>query len=121
MENKLRDIIDYINNNDIDCDSYMIDVLKEMDLNDSSTLEKALAIRKRYDENNSKYPEKIMCQLRQRLGLDDKYDQSMDDVIEKMNKNEVFENLLRWNGIIGWEGTIKEWVNVVYDVKLDEN
>ncbi|WP_075823969.1 hypothetical protein [Clostridium perfringens] len=90
MENKLRDIIDYINENDIDCDSYIIDVLKEMDLKDNSTLEKALIIRKRYDENNSKYPEKIMCQLRLRLGLDDKYDQSMDDIIENMDRNEVF-------------------------------
>ncbi|WP_346938066.1 hypothetical protein [uncultured Clostridium sp.] len=74
-----------------------------------------------YRENsNNKYSEEIMKYLRQREGLN-KYDFSNDDEINKMSPNEAFDNVVKWNGLLGgYSNTIKSWVKEIYGVDLDE-
>lgn len=65
------------------------------------------------------YPDEVMEAIRQNLDLESD-DTSMDKKIMKMSKDEIFDRLLTWNGLIGYEGTIREWVNDVYGVELGE-
>lgn len=67
----------------------------------------------------NKYEEYIMKDLRQRLGLEPD-DESKDDEIMSMSKDEVFESLLEWEGIIGYAGIIRSYVEDVYGVCLSE-
>lgn len=76
---------------------------------------------KNYMENNSnKYSEEIMKYLRQREELN-KYDFSSDSEINKMSANEVFDNVIKWNGLLGsYSETIKNWVKEIYGVDLNK-
>lgn len=62
--------------------------------------------------------EEILIILREYNDLD-KYDSSMDEEFNNMDKNEVFEIILEYNGFIGWDSTIKDWISGIYDVELD--
>jgi hypothetical protein len=35
-----------------------------------------------------------------------------------MSKDDAFYDLFGWNGLRGWDSTIKDWVKQVYGVKL---
>lgn len=65
------------------------------------------------------FPEYIVKRLRERLGLDED-DASRDEEISLMTPNEVFEEILEWEGIIGYAGTIKMWISDIYGVDLDD-
>lgn len=65
-----------------------------------------------------KYPEYIMSYVRQNMGLDSD-DKSKDDLINSMNKKDIFDRVLDWNGIIGYAGQIKGWVEDVYGIELE--
>jgi hypothetical protein len=117
MKNDYKDIFKFLEENDLDATSRNIRVVEEMDLNDGNTVLKAKEIINRYENNPNKYSEDIMTQLRQRRGLD-KYDISEDGEINNMSKDDVFYDLFGWNGLRGWDSTIKEWVEQVYGVKL---
>lgn len=69
----------------------------------------------KYEEN--KYPDYIMKKIRQRMGLEED-DTSIDDSINKMSKDSVFDKVLGWEGFIGYTDTIKGWVEDIYNVEL---
>lgn len=119
MKNSYKEMFEFIKNNNLNNDYYTLRIIENMNLDDPDVLSKIKEIRKRYDDSKNKYPESIMCQLRESLGLDDKYDTSLDEEINGMNKNDVFNNLLNWNGLIGWDKTIKEWITFIYGIELN--
>ena len=65
-----------------------------------------------------KYPEYIMSYVRQNMGLDSD-DTSKDDLINSMDKEDVFDRVLNWNGIIGYAGQIKGWIEEIYGIELE--
>lgn len=64
------------------------------------------------------YPNYIKEKVRQRLGLES-YDTSRDIEIDNMGHNEVFNDCLAWEGIIGYAYAIRDWVKDIYGVTLD--
>ncbi len=64
------------------------------------------------------YPSYIMEKVRQHLGLDID-DTSRDKEINGMSHDTVFYHCLTWEGIIGYEFAIKDWVRDIYGVTLD--
>lgn len=72
------------------------------------------------ENNNNKYSEQIMEYLRQRDGLN-RYDFSNDEELNQMSQNEVFDNVVKWNGLLGgYSETIKDWIKEIYGIDLDE-
>ena len=65
-----------------------------------------------------KYPEYIMSYVRQNMGLDSD-DTSNDDLINSMNRKDIFDRVLNWNGIIGYAGQIKGWIEEIYGIELE--
>ena len=66
-----------------------------------------------------KYSEYIMAALRQRLDLEAD-DTSRDKEINSYSPNEAFEELLAWEGFIGYARHIKMWIKDIYGIDLDE-
>ena len=67
----------------------------------------------------NKYPEYIMRKVRQNLSLEAD-DTSMDDVINNMDKTEVFNRVLVWEGIIGYCYTIQGFVEDIWGIELSD-
>lgn len=67
----------------------------------------------------NRYPENIMEDLRQRKGLEPN-DTICDDEINLMSPNEAFEEVLMWNGLIGYGYKIKSWIENIYGIDLNE-
>lgn len=65
------------------------------------------------------YPKDIMEALRQRKYLEPD-DSSRDEEISLMSPNEVFEEVLEWNGICNYAHTIKRWIKDIYGIDLNE-
>lgn len=61
----------------------------------------------------NKYPEYIMCYVRQRLGLQPD-DTSEDGVINAMGASEVFSHVCNWHGIMGYSDTIMVWIKDIF-------
>lgn len=88
--------------------------------NEIEIIEKIKDYEKYMENNNNRYSEEIMYYLRQRQGLG-KYDYSLDEQLMKMSPNETFQEVIRWNGLLGsYADTIKSWVKEIYGVNLDE-
>ena len=66
-----------------------------------------------------KYPENIMRMVRGNLELE-LDDTSRDEEIEAMSKQEVFDRVCNWDGLIGYSTTIKSWINQIYGINLDK-
>jgi len=64
------------------------------------------------------YPDYIMEKVRQHLDLEP-YDTSRDSEINDMSRNEIFRRCLEWEGIIGYDSTIKYWIKDIYGVTLE--
>lgn len=64
-----------------------------------------------------KYPEYIMRNIRQNLGLEAN-DTSRDDYIMKMSKERVFKAYLEWEGIIGYTNEILSTISEIYGTNL---
>ena len=64
-----------------------------------------------------KYPTYIMDKVRQRLGLEPG-DTSRDEEINNMTHDQVFAHCLMWEGILGYEFTIRRWITEIYGVTL---
>lgn len=64
------------------------------------------------------YPSVIEA-VRQNMGLD-QLDDSEDERILKMSRAEIFRRFMTWNGIIGYEGTILNAIEEIYQVELKE-
>jgi hypothetical protein len=68
-----------------------------------------------------KYSIEIMQKLRKCRRLDEN-DTSEDDQITNMSPDEVFEHILKFDGLLGnWDYYIKEYVKEIYGVKLGED
>ena len=67
---------------------------------------------------DDRYPSVIEA-VRQNMGLE-KDDESRDEEILQMSRDEVCRRFMTWNGIIGYEGTIKEAIEEIYKVELGE-
>lgn len=67
-----------------------------------------------------KYSESIKVKVRQNLDYD-KEDRSIDNEIDEMSADEVFNRVCTWEGLIGYGDTIREWIRDVYGVKLGGN
>jgi len=64
------------------------------------------------------YPS-IIEDVRRNLGA--KYDDAaLDGMIANMPRIEVLRRYLTWNGIIGYEHTLKDVVAEIYEVELEE-
>lgn len=48
----------------------------------------------------------------------DESDTSMDTYFNIMRKDAVFEEVLRWQGIIGWGTQIRGWIEGIYGIDL---
>jgi len=64
-----------------------------------------------------KYTNYIMEKVRQHLGLEP-YDTSRDEEINNMPHNAVFRHCLEWEGIIGYDNAIADWIHDIYGVTL---
>jgi hypothetical protein len=60
-----------------------------------------------------------MSRVRQQMGLEDENDTSRDGEIQQMSKSEVFEKCLIWEGILGYDYLITEWVKNIWGVELE--
>ncbi len=65
-----------------------------------------------------RYPNNIMEPVRRHLGLES-LDKSRDEEINRMTHHEVFEHVLLWEGIIGYDYAILNWIREIYGVTLD--
>lgn len=70
------------------------------------------------EKAEDRYPAAIEA-IRQNLGLDED-DESKDDEIMQMSREEVFRRYMTWHGIIGYESEIKEIIEEIYRVELIE-
>ena len=89
--------------NTAECDfhgMYSLDILKELEA-----------------WRMAKYSDTIMKKLRQRLELDEN-DTSCDLDIAGWSANKVFRECLMWEGIIGWDITIRNWIEEIYGIIL---
>ena len=60
-----------------------------------------------------KYSCSIMQDVRRNLGLE-LLDESRDEEIMNMDKDEVLNRVCNWNGFIGWSSEFKHWVDNIY-------
>ena len=68
-------------------------------------------------EMENKYPVGIIKCVRRYLGLDEN-DGSADIKIGAMSRDEVFEIVCNWNGLIHYADKIKSWVNDIYQTNI---
>jgi hypothetical protein len=66
-----------------------------------------------------KYPEYILKAIRKRMGLEEN-DNSNDERINKMSKDNILNEYFSWHGIIGYGEEIKMVVEDIYKVDLNE-
>lgn len=64
-------------------------------------------------EKRPKYSDSIMRNVRETFGLEPD-DTSLDKEINEMDKMDVFEKWLQWEGILGYEYKIKEAVDNIF-------
>lgn len=63
------------------------------------------------------YAKDIVNDVRQNIGAE--YDDdSKDEDILKMSKDEILERVLEWNGLVGFKGSVKYWVSTIFGVDL---
>ena len=68
----------------------------------------------------NKYPGYIMRKLRQRRGLEPD-NVSSDEILNNFSPQQAFKEVLSWEGLINWDETIKEWINDIYGISIDNN
>lgn len=66
----------------------------------------------------NRYPDFVMETLRQRLDLEAD-DTSRDYELNMYSPSEAFEEMLNWEGILGYADTIKYWIESIYGIDLD--
>ena len=66
-----------------------------------------------------KYSEYILSCVRQSLGYEAD-DKQADEEIESMEKSEIFERYLQWQGIIGYGDTLLRVIENIYDIELED-
>ncbi|RFZ78272.1 hypothetical protein DS742_14255 [Lacrimispora amygdalina] len=71
------------------------------------------------DKEKMKYPESIMRDVRRNLGLNE-MDTSMDLEIFQMDREDILNSVCNWNNLIGYGGTIRGWIEDIYQIKLKD-
>ena len=66
-----------------------------------------------------RYLHHVMGRVRQHLGLHE-LDTSRDDEINTMSRSSVLDHCLEWEGIIGYGGHIRGWVETIYGTSLTD-
>jgi hypothetical protein len=66
-----------------------------------------------------RFPEHVIETLRQRNSLDPS-DTSMDEDFLSYDKEYVFDEVLEWEGVIGYGDHIRQLVNDIYNVDLED-
>ena len=66
-----------------------------------------------------KYPPYILRAVRSNLGYDEN-DDSHDEEIYGMSKDEVLDAVCNWDGLIHYGNRIKGWVESIYGINLNE-
>ena len=66
----------------------------------------------------NKYPEHILQKLRQRKSLEEN-DKSLDEKFNNYTPSQAFREVLCWEGLIGWDETIKHWIEDIYGIDID--
>lgn len=70
--------------------------------------------------NKNIYPDNIMRNVRQNLGLDE-LDISRDNEIMSMAKQDVFNRYCEWNGLLGGYGySLLNVIEDIYDINLQQ-
>lgn len=76
-------------------------------------------MREIFETTEQVIPSYIMENLRKRRSLE--YDDATeDDDILSMSGSEFLDELLRWDGIIGYTNTIMEYVEMAFGIDLNE-
>lgn len=69
---------------------------------------------------NQNYPEYIIKKLRIFNGLEEE-DTSRDAQFQELLPEEVFDQVMKFDGIIGYRYTMLRWIQDIFRVKLDPN
>lgn len=67
---------------------------------------------------NQNYPEYILKKLRCFSGLEEE-DTSLDKTFQELEPEEVFDRVMKFDGIIGYRYTMLRWIQDIFKVKLD--
>lgn len=68
---------------------------------------------------SNQYPEYIMKILREMNDLDPN-DHLYDGALQSMGRREVFAKVLEWEGIIGYDYTILNWIRDIFKVDVTD-
>jgi len=71
------------------------------------------------DPKTGTYPSYIMRDVRLNLGLEEN-DTSCDKKIMSMPRDEVFQRILEWDGLIHYGGIIQTWIKDIYGIDLSQ-
>lgn len=66
-----------------------------------------------------KYPEYIIKMLRQNHGYEED-DNRFDEELQAMSPDIAFARVCEWEGLINYSSIIKEWIEAIYGINLDE-
>ena len=66
----------------------------------------------------NKYPEHIMKILK--IVIFDRNESLKDSFINNLTPNEVLKEVLEWEGIIGYDNRIKNYINDIYKIDLNK-
>ena len=67
---------------------------------------------------NHNYPNYVLKVLRQRFGKSED-DTSMDEYFQTISPDEVFNEILEWEGFLGYTHRILSWIQDIYKVRLN--
>ena len=67
---------------------------------------------------NHNYPNYVLKVLRQKFGKSED-DTSMDEYFQTISPDEVFNEILEWEGFLGYTHKILSWIQDIYKVRLN--
>lgn len=67
-----------------------------------------------------RFSKELLGSIRQNLGGEDENDTSFDKSINIISRNRLLKAYLTWHGIIGFEDIIKNAIEEIYQVELNE-
>jgi hypothetical protein len=69
---------------------------------------------------NHGYPEYILKKLRIFNGIEEE-DTSKDEEFQELPAREVFDQVMKFDGIIGYQNTMLRWIKDIFGVDLTNN
>lgn len=119
MNNSRDEILRYFMENNLPYTGLTYDFFKNINLDNSDEIKNALEKQQDYINYKTDLSNHIMESLRERRGYD-KYDITHDKDILKCSKESLLYDLFAWNGLVGYDDLVKEWIKEIYKVDLDE-